>query len=81
MHVMMMVVMMVVVVVMMVVVVVMIMHLVRHRRGRRRGVLSDGVAGEADRESGGGNKGLDHVSSFLLRKTAAVFRVNLPRLA
>ena len=67
--------------VMVMVMVVVVMHLVLHRRGRRRGVLSDGVAGEADRESGGGNKGLDHVSSFLLRKTAAVFRVNLPRLA
>ncbi len=66
---------------MMMMMVVMMMHLMRHRRGRRRGVLSDGVAGETDRESGGGNKGLDHVSLFLLRKTPAVFRVILPRRA
>ena len=50
-------VMMVVMVVMMVMVVVVM--LMGHR-GRRRGVLRDGVASEADRESGGDDKALDH---------------------
>jgi uncharacterized membrane protein len=51
---------------MMVVVVVVMMHFRRHRSGgRRSGFLRDGVAGEAERERGGGGKGLDHGKIFL----------------
>ncbi len=55
-----------VVVMMMVVMMVMsvMMHLMPHRGGRR-GFLRDGVASEADRESGGGDKALDHGQSIL----------------
>ena len=55
---------MVVMVVMMMVVMVMVMMLMGHRGGRR-GVLRDGVASEADRESGGDDKALDHGQSIL----------------
>jgi hypothetical protein len=51
----------VMVVMMMVMVVVMLMG----HRGGRRGVLRDGVASEADRESGGDDKALDHGQSIL----------------
>jgi hypothetical protein len=54
-------------VVMMVMVVVMVMMVVMHlvhfasgRGGHRSGFLRDGVAGEADRESGGREKALHH---------------------
>jgi hypothetical protein len=44
---------------------VVMMHLV-HRSGRRRSsVLRDGIAGEAEREHGGGGEGLDHGNVFL----------------
>ena len=56
---------MMVVVVMVVVVVVMMMVMLMGHRGGRRGVLRDGVASEADRESGGGDKALDHGQSIL----------------
>ena len=46
------------VVVPVVMVVVMMLH--RSRSGRRSGLLRDGVTGEAERERGGGGKGLDH---------------------
>jgi uncharacterized membrane protein len=72
--------MMVVMVVMMMVVMVMVVMLMGHRGGRR-GVLRDGVASEADRESGGGDKALDHGQLILRRKTATVFGTNLPRCA
>jgi hypothetical protein len=62
----------VVVMVMMVVVVVVmmlvVMHLVGHRSGGGR-FLRDGIAGEADGESGGGDKALDHGQSVLSKKT------------
>jgi hypothetical protein len=50
--------------VMMVMVVVMVML---HRRGRRggRGLLREGIASQANRESGGGDKALDHGHSIL----------------
>ena len=55
--------------IMMVVVMVMMMHLARHRSGRsgwsRSGFLRDGVTGEAEREHGGCDKGLDHEKVFL----------------
>ena len=37
--------------------------------GRRSGFLRDGVAGEAERERRGRDKGLDHETTFLLLKT------------
>ena len=55
---------MVVMMVMVMVVVMMMVMLVGHRGGRR-GVLRDGVASEADRESGGDDKALDHGQSIL----------------
>ena len=53
-------------VVMMMVVMVVVMVML-HRRGRRggRGLLGDGVASEANGESGGGDKALDHGQSIL----------------
>jgi hypothetical protein len=52
---------MVMVMVMVVMMMVVMVHFMRHRSGRRRsGFLRDGVAGEAEREHGGGGKGLDH---------------------
>ena len=54
---------MVVNVVMMMVVVVMMLH---RRGGHRRGggsFLRDGIAGEANGQSGGGDKALDHVEN------------------
>ena len=60
----------VVVVIMMVMMVV--MHLVGHWGGRS-GFLRDGVAGEADGESGGGDKALDHGQCVLSKKTRLVF--------
>jgi hypothetical protein len=59
---------MMVVMVMMVVVMMMVVHLMGHRRGGGRwsGLLGDGIAREADRESGGGDKALDHRKSVLL---------------
>jgi hypothetical protein len=67
MHVVMMVMMvMVVMVVMMMVMVVMhLVHFACGRGGRRSGFLCDGVTGEADRESGGGEKALDHGRTIL----------------
>jgi hypothetical protein len=54
-----------VVVVMMMMMVVVMMHLM-HRSGRRRSsFLRDGIAGEAEREHGGGGEGLDHGKIFL----------------
>jgi len=51
----------VVVVMMMVVMMVMVMHRGSHWSGWRwRGFLRDGIAGEAERERGGSDKGLDH---------------------
>ena len=44
---------------------VMMMVMLMGHRGGRRGVLRDGVASEADRESGGGDKALDHGQSIL----------------
>jgi len=58
-----------VVMMMMVVVVVVMMHLTAHRSGGRRrrgGFLRNGVSRQADRESGGGDKILDHGEDFLL---------------
>ena len=74
----------VVVVMMMVVMVMMVMmHLMRHRSGgsgRRRGVLCDGVSGEAEREHGGGGEGLDHGNVFLwFRGTPMGQPTNRPR--
>jgi hypothetical protein len=58
----------VVMVVVMMVMMVMVMHLMGHRRGwRRRGFLRDGVSGQADCESGGGDKTLDHGNSCELK--------------
>ena len=53
------------VVVMVMMVVMMMMVMVLHGRSHwssrsRRGFLGDGVAGEAEREHGGGGEGLDH---------------------
>jgi uncharacterized membrane protein len=50
----------VVMVMMMVVVVVMFRRSHGSRTRRRSGFLRDGVAGQAERERGGGDKGLDH---------------------
>ena len=74
----------VVVVVMMVVVMVMVMMMMlMGHRGGRRGVLREGVASKADRESGGGDKALDHGQSILrwkdpdgLRDQSAAIRLN-----
>ncbi len=77
MHLMMhMVVMMVVNVVMMMVVVVMMLH---RRGGHRRGggsFLRDGIAGKANRQSGGGDKALDHVGKSLSRRPHSAFAQN-----
>ncbi len=55
---------------MVIVMVMMMMHLVGHRRSRGGGgFLRDGVAGEADGESGGSDKALDHGQSVLSKKT------------
>jgi hypothetical protein len=51
--------------VLMMMVVMMVMVMLVGHRGGRRGVLRDGVASEADRESGGGDKALDHGQSIL----------------
>jgi len=61
-----------VVVMVMMVMVVMVMH----RSGwRRSGFLRDGIAGEAERERGGNDKGLDHGKIFLVvRGTPTVHR-------
>jgi hypothetical protein len=58
---------MMVMVMMVVVVVMMVMHLMGHRGGGGcwGGLLGDGIAREADRESGGGDKALDHRKSVL----------------
>jgi hypothetical protein len=56
---------MVMVMMMVVVMMVMVMHLMG-QRGCRSGLLGDGIAREADRESGGGDKALDHRKSVLL---------------
>ncbi len=60
----------VVMMVMVMVMVMMVMHRVGHRGGGlgRRRFLCDGVTGEADGESGGGDKALDHGKVFLLLK-------------
>ena len=59
-----------VVVMMVMVMVMMVMHRVGHGGGGlgRRRFLCDGVTGEADGESGGGDKALDHGKAFLLLK-------------
>jgi len=61
----------VVVVMMMVVVMMVMMRLTGHRSGGRRrrgGFLRDGVSRQADRESGGGDKTLNHGEDFLLSR-------------
>ena len=73
----------VVVMVMMMVVVVMMMMML-HGRGRRSagrsGFLRDGVAGEAEREHGGGGEGLDHGRIFLrLREPQRVMAIHMVR--
>jgi hypothetical protein len=71
-------VMMVAMVVVMVVVVMMMMHRSgRSGGGGGGGFLRDGVAGEADGESGGGDKVLDHWQSVLSKKTPAVFALQI----
>ncbi|MBV8439121.1 MAG: hypothetical protein JO312_00925 [Hyphomicrobiales bacterium] len=64
---------MIVVVVMMMVVV----HLMGHRGGGGcwRGLLGDGIAREADRESGGGDKALDHRNLSCCRKDPSGLRL------
>jgi hypothetical protein len=73
-------VMMVVMMVMMVVVVMMM-----HRSGRSRGgggggggFLRDGVAGEGDGESGGGDKSLDHGNLSFRKRPQRSSRCKLP---
>jgi hypothetical protein len=56
-------VMMVMMVVVMMVMVMVVMHRLGH--GSRSGCLRDGVTGEAERERGGCDKGLDHLKVFL----------------
>jgi hypothetical protein len=73
----------VVVMVMMMVVVVVVMMML-HGRGRRSagrsGFLRDGVAGEAEREHGGGGEGLDHGRIFLrLREPQRVMAIHTAR--
>jgi hypothetical protein len=52
--------------VVMMMVMMMMMHGSRHRGGGgRRGVLRNGVAGEAERQNRRGGKGLDHGGTFL----------------
>ena len=70
-------------VVMVMVMMMMVMVMLMGHRGGRRGVLRDGVASEADRESGGGDKALDHGQSILrlkdpngLRDQSAAIRLN-----
>jgi hypothetical protein len=70
------------VVVMMVVVVMVMMVLHGRRRGSggRSGFLREGVAGEAEREDGGGGEGLDHGRIFLrLREPQRVMAVHTAR--
>ena len=50
---------------MMGVVVVMMVVMMVHGSRRRSGFLRDGVTGEAEREHGGCDKGLDHEKVFL----------------
>src|SRR5271165_3125704 len=76
----------VMVVVVMMMVVMMVMHLChrsaggfRGARGGRGRFLRDGVAGEGDGESGGGDKALDHGQSVLSKKTPAVFALQSAR--
>jgi hypothetical protein len=57
--------MMVMVVMMVVMMMVVVMVMPVGHRGGGRGLLRDGVASEADRESGGGDKALDHGQSIL----------------
>jgi len=55
----------VVMMMMMMMMMVVMVHLM-HRSGRRRSsFLCDGIAGEAEREHGGGGEGLDHGKIFL----------------
>ena len=49
----------------MMMVVMHLVHFARGRGGRRSGFLSDGVTGEADRESGGCENALDHGRTIL----------------
>ncbi len=57
---------MMVMVVVMMVMMMMVMHGLSHRSGwRRSGFLRDGIAGEAEREHGGSDKGLYHGKIFL----------------
>jgi hypothetical protein len=64
------------VVVVMVVMMMMVMMHLMHRSGRRRSsFLCDGIAGEAERQHGGGGEGLDHGKIFLwLRGTSLAHR-------
>ena len=55
----------VVMVMMMMVMMMMVMHLAPGRGGSRSGFLREGVAHQADRESGGGKKSLDHGRTIL----------------
>jgi hypothetical protein len=60
-----------------VVVMMMVVVMMLHRRGFRGrgggGVLRDGVAGEANGQSGGDDKALDHGRKSLSRKARAAF--------
>ena len=74
MHVVMMAVVVVVVVMVMMVVVMHLMHRGGGGRGRR-GFLGDGVAGEPDGESGGGDKALDHRNPSCCKKDPSGLRL------
>jgi hypothetical protein len=68
---------MMVMVMMVVVMVMMVMHLMGHRGGGgcRRSLLGDCIAREADRESGGGDKALDHRNPSCCRKDPSGLRL------
>jgi hypothetical protein len=67
----------VMVVMVMMVVMMMVVHLMGHRcgGGGRRGLLGDSIAREADRESGGGDKALDHRNPSCFRKDPSGLRL------
>ena len=67
----------VVVMMMVVMMIMMVMHLMHRGGGRRSRFLRDGIAGEAEREHGGSDKGLDHGKIFLrLREPQRVIAKN-----
>jgi hypothetical protein len=79
MHVVVMVVVVMVMVMVMVMMMMMMVHLMGHRgRGcrRGRGLLGDSIAREADRESGGGDKALDHRNPSCSRKDPSGLRLH-----